>query len=256
MSSPERHQIRRAVRECLPRGPVWGLPDAGRLATLVCLGLLALGGSSATALSLSGVSPRMRKIAELEQAGVPNPTVRAEGLDPGSATLAFTSPVGVEVRVVSNATVSCIMLSPGGENCAGAAAVAAQGNLVIQSECGPQGKTGMMMFGLAPSNATAVRVPYTSGPGLNGGVTDGAFLIESVNPDRGGPFPTKIQYLNAEGRVLVSQDIAGGEDLCMWRETGGPVVSTTGNASKHKPHHPRHHAKRTRHAEGSRHAKR
>jgi hypothetical protein len=162
----------------------------------------------------------LRSTAALRNAGASDPLVRAFGLNPAAARPAFTAADGSPVSVVGDPQVSCMLIGdhPGDDHCSLSSAIAEGDGFFIGNDCSAGGPQTMRIGGFAPASTATVDIVYTSGPGLTSRVADGAYLIQSTNPAPGGPYPTRIDYLDPAGATLASSPIQSGDDLCMTNE--------------------------------------
>jgi hypothetical protein len=183
--------------------------------------LLVAGTALAAPSSLFNGIQIMHRTQTFRVAGASHPQVRAFGLDPAAATFAFTAPDGSAVSVVADAQASCMLIGdhPMDDHCNPTATIAAGQAFFIGNDCSVGDPQTMRIGGLAPDGSASVDVVYSSGPGLGASVTDGAYLIQSTNPVPGGPYPTSIAYLDANGGTVATQPITDGNDLCMTAQT-------------------------------------
>ena len=192
--------------------------SAGRVKRWVFLAG-ALGAATATAAFASTPlfgdgTAVLHHAVQLREAGYTHPQVRAFGLDPATARVAFDAG-GVTVSVVRDATAGCVLLSSGVDHCSSQENIEAGRGFSIDNDCSAGDEQSTRISGLAPAGSSTVTVTYSAGAGLTSQVVHGSYLIEATTPAAGEPFPTALEYRAADGALQVAQPIIGGQDLCM-----------------------------------------
>jgi hypothetical protein len=195
--------------------------QAFRRCALVVGGVLAVTGTAvAAATQLSSDRDEsidvVQRLATMPD-GPSHRYVRANGLDPSRATLAFVTSDRLEVYVVRDAHATCIMISDGDDQCYRATAARSGLSVSVASECTVGTDRRMRIAGTAPTGARRVHVAYSSGAGHSADVTSGVFVIDNTTPSQGDPYPVGLEALDADGATMTSKAIPYGRNLCLGR---------------------------------------
>jgi hypothetical protein len=164
----------------------------------------------------------MRRLPTIAREHRDHPIVRAFGLDPAQANVAFTTPSGLTIAKVGDAGEVCLLVSDGEDQCYSTVNMTAGRGYSIDNDCSRGSGYPMRIMGVAPHGTARVKVRYSSGPGLDAKVVNDAFLIDTTTPADHDPYPVEIEYLDNQEATLASTPIPGGDDLCMHRQTPGP----------------------------------
>lgn len=189
-----------------------------RRSSLLLIGALVVGGT-AFAATTQLIGDRNESLRVLERlATVPGSSdhhwVRANGLDPADAKLAFVTPAGLEVYAVADAQATCIMVSDGGEQCYRATNIRSGLGFSIGNDCSVGSDRHMRIDGAAPAGSQRVHLQYSSGPGHTTAVIRGIFVIDTTTPRPGEPHPVALKAIDADGATIATSAVHG-RNLCM-----------------------------------------
>lgn len=186
---------------------------------LIAVLLVTASGVAATTQVFGDRNESLRVIDRLANIpeGLDHRWVRANGLDPARAGLAFTTPHGLRVDAISAAHATCIMVSDGDDQCYRATTIPFGRGFSIGNNCSVGGDRRMRIAGAAPAGTTRLHVQYSADGGLTTNVIAGIFLIDTTTPADHEPYPTAMRFLDRHGAPIVTQDIRNGNDLCLDR---------------------------------------
>lgn len=172
----------------------------------------SLGGSAADAAAQSATH------ASAVPAGPGGPALR----DAMSATAVpvFTLANGEQVRVARTASGRCLLGTRGIRRvaavCASNEQTADGRAITVTDECGYAGESRMEITGLAPEGTSAVKLRYSDDASRETTVNEGAFRFEGTNPAEGDPYPTGVEWLNANGLGEGTAPLpVNGDEFCL-----------------------------------------
>jgi hypothetical protein len=202
-----RDTISRTQKKVMRRRTVMALVVAGAVTT------------SAVVASGNGPADNSRAVDALHNSANvsgPHGEVKAWGLDPAQASPAFRTP-SAAVAVVRDSGAACLVLSTEEDQCYTQANIAGGRGFSITNDCSVGSKRSMVIEGFTPNaDAASVQVRYSDGSvPLKGAVVDEAYRIEGRTPSGGKAYPVALMYVSATGAALGSQEIVGGDDLCI-----------------------------------------
>jgi len=200
-----------------PRTAPWRRSVRRGTPLLIAVLLVTASGVAATTQVFGDRNESLRVIDRLANIpeGQDHRWVRANGLDPARAGLAFTTPHGLRVDAISAAHATCIMVSDGDDQCYRATTIPFGRGFSIGNNCTVGGDRRMRIAGAAPADTTRLHVKYSAGAGLTTNVIDGVFLIDTKTPAEDEPYPTTMRFLDPRGATIVTQDIGNGNHLCL-----------------------------------------
>jgi hypothetical protein len=192
---------------------------------------VVVGGLIAVAVGLGGVGAYAatghngdaQSVSPGEQiAGVPTGPwrmVRANGLNAQDATHVFSLRNGESVGIVGDATAKCLVRTLGsrqaGEGCSLVSGLAQGNGITVSDECGSGEKGFMEILGLAPTSAASVRLLSSDGTSQLTSVVNGAFRFEGMNPPKGAPYPTGVEWVSGAGTGAGTAPLpVGGDGFC------------------------------------------
>jgi hypothetical protein len=183
---------------------------------LIALGVVVVSGSALAAM-MSGGSDNtvgVRAVQNLPSITGHHRLVKAFGIDPASARVAFDSLVG-PVSIAQSADAACLLRGTDEDQCYLMANIAGGRGFSIENDCSTGSSRRMIIQGFAPPGTTHVEVSYSDGTTpLSAEVTRGAYLVIGRTPVQGEPYPTELRYEGAGGARVGAPQIPDGDHLC------------------------------------------
>lgn len=71
--------------------------------------------------------------------------------------------------------------------------------IAVTDECSISGKNRMEIVGIAPEQASSVKLVYSDASSKTTPVVEGAFAFNGTNPGQSEPYPTAVEWLGSEG---------------------------------------------------------
>jgi hypothetical protein len=182
----------------------------------LAIGVLVLAGSAVAAvISTRDDNPAMRAIKNAPSVSGPHRWVRSFGIDPSSASRPFKTALG-ETSIAENQEVACLLRGTNEDQCYVKSNIAAGRGFSIQVDCSVGSDRRMIIQGFVPIDAAEVQVAYSDGSTpMSAKAAHGAYVMVGQTPDEGAAYPTRLNYLDAAGKSVGIQEIAGGSNLCM-----------------------------------------
>lgn len=178
------------------------------LAVLLAAVVAYAAGASPARHKPRGSSPAARSAAKLVY------------VNPSDARPVVTLKHGRDLSVIISDGAKCVVMRRGVRpvtaSCVGAhtASGAGEGTISVNDECGSAGKNLMEVTGLAPEDASAVRLLMSDGTSHTGSITDGVFSFEGTNPGPQEPYPTGIEWVRGQESTPAEQWPVAGRQFC------------------------------------------
>jgi hypothetical protein len=149
----------------------------------------------------------------------PGRLLRAYGFDAQNAVPVFTLANGQNVGLLIDAEAKCLLRTLNGriagETCGTDAAIPTGEAITVNDECGSAGNDLMEIIGLAPENASAVRLLISDGSSKTAPTEEGAFKFDGRNPASGQPYPTGVEWVGSDGAGVGTAPLpVSGDDFC------------------------------------------
>jgi len=127
----------------------------------------------------------------------PYPFTRANGLNPANAQGAGTSSVIGALKIVRGNGVACV-LHEEGDHCISEELINQGRDISVHTGCGSTNRT-MAIYGVAPSQTTAVRIPWTNGSTTEATLDNGVYDYDGPTPSGSGPYPASLTWTGSSG---------------------------------------------------------
>jgi hypothetical protein len=185
--------------------------------TMIVLGTATAGGYVAISNGDSQPAGNGARVAAVTPG--PGRLLRAYGFDAHNAVPIFTLANGQDVGLLVDAEAKCLLRTLNGriagETCATDAAIPAGEGITVNDECGSTGEHLMEIIGLAPEDASAVRLLISDDKFRTAPTEEGAFKFDATNPEPGRPYPTGVEWVDSAGAGLGTAPLpVSGDEFC------------------------------------------
>jgi hypothetical protein len=192
-----------------------GMIAAGATAIAVCAA--TAGGYAAISSGDSQPEGNGARVATVTPG--PGRLLRAYGFDAQSAVPVFTLANGQNVGLLDSAEAKCLLRTLheriAGETCGTDNGIPAGEAITVNDECGSARNDLMEIVGIAPKDASAVRLLTSDGSSKTAPTQDGAFKFDGTNPVAGRPYPTGVEWVDSDGASVGTAPLpVSGDDFC------------------------------------------